>query len=105
MVADFGLSAFRQTALGRKAEAVLTDPENVRDMVALCRNDIPAVRAIGKQLLALGMKPRDDEAKKLVGRWVREIMAGKAWEPLRTGKIPRGNLFSTGTIYRPKKDR
>jgi hypothetical protein len=102
MASDFGLASFKQSALGRKIAPVLSDPENVRDMIALCRNDIAAVRAIGKQLLALGMKPRDEEPKKLVGRWVREIMAGQGWEPLRTGKIPRGNLFSTGAIYRPK---
>jgi hypothetical protein len=99
---DFGLTEFRASKMGRKVGAVLTDPENVRDMIALCRNDIAAVRGVGRQLLKLGLRPADEQAKKLIGRWVKEIMATKGWEPMRSGKIPRGHLFSTGTIYRPK---
>jgi hypothetical protein len=102
MPSDFGLDSFKRSALGKKIGPVLTDSENVRDMIALCRNEIAAVRAVGKQLLALGLKPKDEEAKKLIGRWVREIMAARGWEPARKGKIPRGNLFSTGAIYRPR---
>lgn len=102
MAADFGLSAFKAGALGQKVAVILTDPENVRDMVALCRNDIAAVRAVGKQLMAIGLKQKDEQHKKLIGRWVREIMGKLGWEPVRTGKIPRGNLFSTGAIYKPR---
>lgn len=102
MAADFGLASFKASPLGRKIAPVLTDGENIRDMIALCRNDIAAVRAVGKQLLAIGLKPQNEEAKKLIGRWVREIMAARGWEPVRKGKIPRGNLFSTGAIYRPR---
>jgi hypothetical protein len=102
MASDFGMESFKSSPLGRKIAPVLTDGENVRDMMALCRNDIAAVRAVGKQLLTIGVKPRDEDAKKLIGRWVREIMAARGWEPVRKGKIPRGNLFSTGAIYRPR---
>lgn len=104
MAADFGLTAFKMSPLGKRIEPIVTDGENVRDMVALCRNDLPAVRAIGKQLLQVGIKPKDDEAKKHIGRWVREVMGGIGWLPVRKGKIPRGNLFSTGAIYRPRSN-
>lgn len=102
MVADFGLGAFKQTALGQRVRPVLIDRENIRDMIALCRHDIAAVRAVGKQLLRLGIRPKDENTKKLIGRWVREIMQAEGWVPVRTGKIPRGNLFSTGAIYKPR---
>ena len=102
MVADFGLEAFKQSAQGHRIRSVLTDRENIRDMIALCRNDIAAVRAVGKQLLRLGIRPKDENTKKLIGRWVREIMQAEGWVPMRTGKIPRGNLFSTGAIYKPR---
>lgn len=102
MAADFGLTAFKASPLGQRVAPIIANPENVRDMIALCRNDIAAVRAVGKQLLAIGMKPKDEQHKKLIGRWVREIMDKAGWEPVRIGKIPRGNLFSTGAIYRPK---
>jgi hypothetical protein len=101
MASDFGLAQFKQSMLGRTVAPVLTNAENVRDMIALCRNDIAAVRAVGRQLLAAGVKPKNEQAKKHIGRWVREIMAARGWEPVRSGKIPRGNLFSTGAIYRP----
>lgn len=102
MVADFGLGAFKRSALGQRVRPVLIDRENVRDMIALCRNDIAAIRAVGRQLLRLGIRPKDENTKKLIGRWVREIMLAEGWEPIRTGKIPRGNLFSTGAIYKPR---
>ncbi len=102
VAADFGLKAFKLGALGQKVAPILHDAENIRDMIALCRNDIPAPRAVGKQLLRVGLKPKDKEAKKLIGRWIREIMAARGWEPVRPGKIPRGNLFSTGAIYQLK---
>jgi hypothetical protein len=102
MAADFGLEAFKRSAMGRRVGPVLMDPENVRDMMALCRHDIAAVRAVGKQLLALGLRPKDETEKKHIGRWVRHILGTAGWEPVRSGKLPRGNLFSTGAIYKPR---
>jgi hypothetical protein len=99
---DFGLKAFKLTELGRKVEPVLEGPQNIRDMIALCRHGMPATRVVGKQLLALGIKPADDETKKMIGRWIREIMERQGWTVWRPGKVPRGNLFSTGMIYRPR---
>ena len=102
MPADFGLDAFKQSPIGRKIAPLLMDSETVRDMIALGRHDIPAVRAIGKPLLALGLRPKDEVPKKHIGRWVRQIMATAGWEPQRSGKLPRGHLFSTGAIYKPR---
>ena len=103
MASDFGLSSFKQSAMGRRIAPIIEDRRNVRDMEALTRCDLPAVRVIGKQLLAAGVLPRNEEAKKHIGRWVRELMHQRGWEPLRKGKLPRGNLFSTGAIYRPRQ--
>lgn len=100
---DFGLKAFKASELGRKVEHVLEGPQNIRDMIAFCRHGLPAARVVGKQLLALGIKPADDETKKMIGRWIREIMERQGWTTWRPGKVPRGNLFSTGMIYRPRE--
>lgn len=102
-VVDFGLKAFKLGELGRKIEPVLEGPQNIRDMIAFCRHGLPATRVVGKQLLALGIKPTDDETKKMIGRWIREIMERQGWTVWRPGKVPRGNLFSTGMIYRPRE--
>lgn len=99
---DFGLKAFKLSELGRKVEPVLEGPQNIRDMIAFCRHGLPAARVVGKQLLGLGIRPADDETKKMVGRWIREIMERQGWIAWRPGKMPRGNLFSTGMIYRPR---
>ena len=79
------------------------DADILREMSAFCRHGLPAVRVVGKQLLALGIKPADDETKKMIGRWIREIMERQGWTTWRPGKVPRGNLFSTGMIYRPRE--
>ncbi len=102
MASDFGLENFKQGPLGRRIAPIVEGVENNRDMDALSRCDLPAVRVIGKQLLAAGIKTKDDETKKQVGRWVREVMEHRGWVPARKGKLPRGNLFSTGAIYKRK---
>lgn len=104
-MSDFGLTAFKASPLGRKVAPIIESDENVRDMIAFSRGDLPAVRVIGRQLLALGMTTRQEQAKKLIGRWVREEMERRGWTPVRSGKVPRGNLFSTGAIYRKKEKK
>jgi hypothetical protein len=82
---DFGLKAFKMSELGRKVEPVLEGPQNIRDMIAFCRYGLPAARVVGKQLLGLGIKPADDETKKMIGRWIREIMERQGWTTWRPG--------------------
>jgi hypothetical protein len=97
---DFGLENFKKSPLGRRVGAVLQDPEMIRDMVTFTRHEEPAVRAVGRPLLALGRDVTDDQVKKTIGRWVKEILARRGFVPWKTGRVPPGNLFSTGMIYR-----
>ena len=62
-------------------------------------SDRPAVEAIGKDIEAR-VGPLGDEQKKLVGRWVKEVLAPRGWRPDRKGRVAAGNFFSRGTIYR-----
>src|SRR5260370_34575283 len=100
---SFGLETFKLSRLGKRVEAIIEDPMYLRDMDALSRNDIPAVQAVGKALLALGGEVKTDFVKQMIGRWVRQIMSAKGWIPSKSGRVAPGNLFSTGMIYRPKK--
>jgi hypothetical protein len=99
---SFGLEGFKNSGLGRRVATIVEDPEYVRDMIAFCRNGIPAVQAIGKALLALGPKVAEDQAKKSIGRWVKEILGENGWVPDKAGRVAPGNLFSTGMIYQPR---
>jgi len=99
----FGLESFKLGKLGQRIGAIIEDKNNVRDMIALCRNGIPAVQAVGKTLLILGPDVKKNAVKQKIGRWVREIMSREGWTPLRPRRVSPGNLFSTGMVYAPKK--
>jgi len=71
----------------------------IRGMETKSASDRPAVEAIGKDIESR-VGRLDDEQKKLVGRWVKEILAPRGWRPDRKGRVAAGNLFSRGTIYR-----
>jgi hypothetical protein len=98
---SFGLNSFKTSQLGRRVGAIIEDPQNVGDMIAFSRHEMPAVQAIGKALLILGPEVTEDQVKKNIGRWVREILERHGWTVWKTGRVTPGNLFSTGTIYRP----
>jgi len=96
----FGLQSFKTTQLGRRVGAIVEHPQIVGDMIALSRHGMPAVQAVGRELLSLGPEVRDDQIKKTIGRWVREILEQHGWTVWRTRRVPPGNLFSTGMVYR-----
>jgi hypothetical protein len=97
------LDNFKQTQVGELLRPIIEDRENIRDMIALSRHDIPAVQAIGKQVLALGPEVKEDFVKQSIGKWVREILEAEGYAPLRQGRVARGYLFSTGMVYTNKK--
>ncbi|PWB94009.1 hypothetical protein [Methylosinus sporium] len=100
---SFGLENFKNTPLGEKVGEMLNNPAQISDMIALSRHRIPAVQDLGKPILALGM-PITDEDKKLIGRWVKDVMEahGYTTDPKSKGRVAPGNLFTTGAIYYSK---
>ena len=96
------LDNFKGTVLGRRLWPIVEDRENIRDMIALSRHDIPAVKAIDKSIAALGKRVLDDTAKQMVGRWIRELLEQQGWTPVRSGRV-NGEVFSTGSIYAPSR--
>lgn len=103
MAAAFGLDNFKSSEFGQQVGQILTDKENITGMRYLSEHGIPAVQAVGKRLDALG-KPISDEDKKLIGRWVREIMEQYGWTTTKKARVAPGNLFSTGAVYEPRPD-
>jgi hypothetical protein len=98
----FGLERFKKSRLGQRIGAVIEHPQSVGDMIVFSRHGMPAVQAVGKDLLALGPEVRDDRVKQTVGRWVREILERHGWIVWRKRRVSPGNLFSTGMVYRPR---
>ncbi len=67
-------------------------------------SDRPAVEAIGKDIEAR-VGPLGDEQKKLVGRWVKEVLAPRGWRPIGRGGWRqaisfRGERFTVGSFRR-----
>jgi hypothetical protein len=97
----FGLESFKKSSLGQRVGEIIQDPQRIGDMVAFSRHGMPAVQAVGEDLLALGREVRQDQVKKAIGRWVREILEQQGWTVWKKRRVSPGNLFSTGMVYRP----
>jgi hypothetical protein len=98
----FGLEKLKASRLGQRIGAVVENPQNIGDMIVFSRHGMPALQAVAKDLLAIGPEVRDDQVKKAVGRWVREILEQHGWTIWKKRRVAPGNLFSTGMVYRPK---
>lgn len=95
------LDNFKSSPIGKRLRPIVEDRENIRDMVALSRNDIPAVKAVDEPVAELGENTLDNTAKQMVGRWIRELLEEEGWTPVRSGRVS-GKVFSTGAVYAPK---
>ena len=42
----------------------------------------------------------NDEDRRSVGRWVKELLEPRGWRPDRKGRLAPGHFFSKGMIYR-----
>ena len=78
------LDQFKASPLGALIGPILNSEEAIRRMETKSASDRPAVEAIGKDIEAR-VGSLDDEQKKLVGRWVKEVLAPRGWRPDRKG--------------------
>ena len=93
------LDQFKASRLGSLIGPILCSEETIRRMEMKSASDRPAVEAIGKDIEAR-VGSLDEQQKKMVGRWVKEVLTPRGWRPDRKGRVARGNFFSRGTIYR-----
>jgi hypothetical protein len=93
------LEAFKQSAKGAKLASLFASNDAVSRMIRKSEVGRPAVEAIGAEVAARVGRLNNEE-KKLVGRWTREVLEPRGWTPDRKGRVAAGNLFSRGTIYR-----
>jgi hypothetical protein len=93
------LETFKRSQTGARIAPILADPSGVSAMERKSRDGRPAVEAVGARIAQVVGK-LDDEERKLVGRWVKQVLIPRGWVPLKKGRVAPGNLFSRGTIYR-----
>jgi hypothetical protein len=93
------LEAFKSSAKGAKLAPILTSEDAVTRMIGKSEAGRPAVEAIAPQVAAAAVA-LDDEEKKMVGRWVKQVLAPRGWTPDRKGRVARGHVFARGTVYR-----
>jgi hypothetical protein len=99
----FGLEAFKATQLGQRAAPIIESDQNIADMLAFSRHEMPAVQVIGRALLALGPEIQENYPKQQIGRWVKETLGRRGWTPWKSARVSPGNLFSRGMIYRERQ--
>ena len=93
------LESFKHSAKGAKLASLCSSEDTVRRMIRKSEAGRPAVEAIGRDVEAR-VGHLEDEEKKLVGRWAKEVLTPRGWTPDRKGRVAAGNFFSRGTIYR-----
>lgn len=93
------LEAFKHSRKGALLAPILGSEAELARMEDKTRAGRPAVEAIGARIES-EIGALSDEEKKLVGRWVKEVLAPRGWTPAKKGRVVSGNLFSRGTIYR-----
>ena len=94
------LQQFKLSRSGAKIGSLLTSSAAIQEMETKSRANRPAVEAVGKAIADRVGSLSDDE-KKLIGRWVKEILVPRGWKPDRKGRVATGHFFARGTIYRP----
>jgi hypothetical protein len=94
------LESFKASAKGAKLASLFGSDEAVDRMIRKSEAGRPAVEAIGPDVQSR-VGHLDDDEKKLVGRWAKEVLVPKGWVPDRKGRVAPGHFFSRGTIYRP----
>jgi len=99
------LENFKTTQLGRLLRPIIEGEQSIQDMITLSRHDIPAVQAIGKQVILLGAEVKERWVKQTIGRWVCEVLGRAGYVPIRSGRVSSGNHFSTGKIYGPRANK
>jgi hypothetical protein len=93
------LETFKQSVKGAKLAPLFSSDEMIAGMIRKSEAGRPAVEAIGREVAAR-VGRLDDEEKKLIGRWAKEVLVPKGWVPDRKGRVATGHFFSRGTIYR-----
>ena len=93
------LEEFKHSESGRRIAGLLGSEDMIRRMEAKSRADRPAIEAVGQEIAAQ-VGTLDDQDRKMVGRWIKEILARRGWQPDRKGRVAAGNFFARGTIYR-----
>ena len=93
------LEAFKQSQHGARIAPILSSPDSIAAMEDKSRAGRPAVEASGSAI-AQSAGLLDDEQKKLIGRWVKELLGPRGWVPSKKGRVAPGNFFARGTVYR-----
>lgn len=93
------LQAFKESKNGALVGSILTTQDALTRMEQKSREGRPAVEAVGARIAEIVGK-LDDEEKKLVGRWVKQVLEPRGWKPAKKGRVAPGNMFARGTVYR-----
>lgn len=92
------LQAFKESKNGALVGSILTTPDAITRMETKSREGRPAVEAVGARIAEIVGKLEDEE-KKLVGRWVKQVLEPLGWKPSKKGRVAPGNMFARGTVY------
>ena len=92
---------FRETALGKLLQAIIEDPEVLRECQTLSREGIPALQAIGREVAQNGLaRLLDHQALRIIGRWLKQELVPLGMVQIgRGGRVAPDHCWKTGATY------
>ena len=97
------LDEFKQSAVGRQLQPLLSDATIVAQMEAATRLGQPAVRAID-EAVAAKVGSLSFVERQHVGRWVRDVLSRRGWRPAKQLDWRGGKVFKSGAVYARVRD-
>ncbi len=100
-MSDFGLSAFKDSPLGRRIAPIINHPESITDMRVLAKYGHAPVQALDARLAHLKPEVGVRAVNSQVGRWVYEQIGESLYEVAGRVKLD-GEVFLTGATFKLK---
>lgn len=99
----FGIEDFKISTRGQMIGEILQAPKTVEAMITVSRHGLPPAQEVGQRLVDQEVTLSDEE-KRLVGRWIREIMEENGWttDGVSKKRVAPDSLFRTGAVYHRK---
>lgn len=101
-MSDFGLSAFKNSPLGKKIEPIINHPDSQTDMRVLAKYGHAPVQALDVRLAHLKPEVGVRAVNSQIGRWVYEQIGESQYEVAGRVKL-NGEVFHTGATFKPKR--
>lgn len=95
------VAEFQETKLGKLMQPILQNPEVLRECQQLSHTGIPALQAVGREVVRKGLNGLlDHQALRIIGRWLKQELLSLGMIQIGSGgRVARDHCWKTGAVY------